>query len=435
MFSLPLLIIYNNIKCLFQSNWFVVSSYIDPGTGAMLFAILTGLIGVIRFAIKGGWLKFKVLISGGKKGIQKDDIPLVIFSEDKRYWPVFEPVCRMLSEKEFDVNYFTSSEDDPALKSNLKHFRSEFIGKGNKPFAKMNFLKATMVLSTTPGLDVYQWTRSKDVKYYIHIPHAPSELTTYRMFGLDYYDALLLSGEYQIKDCRDLEKLRNLPSKECVIVGIPYLDELANRINAAKKDAHERTILLAPSWGPNSLFNRFGDRLIDLLIETGYKLIIRPHPQSFTSEKDMIEKLMTKYNEIEWNRDVDNFDVLNRSDLMISDFSGVIFDFSLAFDKPVIIANNQFDLSALDAWWLDRPTWTQSVIDRIGPKLTPENISSIKDLIDNTLEDSSFSAFRDEIRQETWQYQGEGARRVANYIVAKYDELIRSDEKSEELKK
>ena len=402
-------------------------SYIDPGTGAMLFAILTGTVGVLRFALKGIFIKFKVLLSGGKKGASQEKVvPLVIFSDNKRYWPVFEPVCRELDKMDFDVLYYTESYDDPALKCDFKHFKAEYIGEGNKPFAKLNFLKATMLLSTTPGLDVYQWVRSKEVKYYIHIPHAPSEMTTYKMFGLDYYDALLLSGEHQKKDCRDLEKMRNLPSKECVFAGVPYLDEMLMRLDNTEKCEHEKTVLLAPSWGPNSLFNRYGEELIDLLLSTGYKLIIRPHPQSFLSEKDMIDRLMKKYDCVEWNRDVDNFDVLNRSDVMISDFSGVIFDFSLVFDKPVITANKDFDLSALDAWWLNRPTWTQSVLDKIGPILTDENIGSIKELIDKALEDTSYSENREEIRNETWLYRGEGAKRVANYLVTKYDELMQS---------
>ena len=401
-------------------------AYIDPGTGAMLFAVLAGTVGVLRFALKGILIKIKVLLSGGKvKESQEDVIPLVIFSEDKRYWPVFEPICRELDLLDFEVLYYTESADDPALKCNFMHFKAEYIGTGNKPFAKLNFLKATMLLSTTPGLDVYQWVRSKDVKYYIHIPHAASEMTTYKMFGLDYYDALLLSGEFQIKDCRDLEMIRNLPPKECVLVGIPYLDEMAERLSDSKNRDHEKTVLLAPSWGNNSLFNTYGDELIDLLISTGYKLIIRPHPQSFISEKNMIDRLMEKYHQVEWNRDVDNFDVLSRSDIMISDFSGVIFDYSLVFDKPVITANKDFDISKLDIWWLDRPTWTQSVINKIGPILTEENVSSIKALIDEALEDSAYSKNRREIRDAMWVYRGEGAKRVANYLVTKYDELMR----------
>ena len=353
--------------------------YIDPGTGSMLFAILIGAIGVARFAFKGAFVKLKFLLSGGKQAEKSaDTLPLVIYSDDKRYWQTFEPVVRELDARGFDVTYMTQSPGDPALKNPYPHMHAEFIGEGNKGFAKLNFLKATMVLSTTPGLDVYQWKRSKDVKWYVHIPHMPTELTTYRMFGVDYYDALLLSGPYQIDDCRALEKLRELPEKECVLVGIPYLDETARRLETAAQPPHERTVLVAPSWGGNSLLNRFGGALIDRLKETGYHIILRPHPQSYTSEASLIEELKRRYPDLEWNRDTDNFAVLNRADIMISDFSGVIFDFALVFNKPVICAYTGFDPSQDDAWWLDTPIWTATAIPRIGPVLTEENLPALK---------------------------------------------------------
>ena len=58
--------------------------------------------------------------------------------------------------------------------------------------------------------------------------------------------------------------------------------------------------------------------------------------------------------------------LLRRSDIMISDFSGVIFDFALVYDKPVIYADTEFDKSPYDAWWLDTPYWTFDVLPRIG---------------------------------------------------------------------
>ncbi len=399
--------------------------YIDPGTGAMLFAMLTGLIGLAGYFLKGLRVKLRFLLSGGKKAEESSQlIPFVIFSDDKRYWPVFEPICRELDQKGFDITYMTASPDDPALQNEYEHVHAEFIGEGNKAFMRLNFLKATMVLSTTPGLDVYQWKRSKDVKYYVHIPHMPGELTTYRMFGLDYYDALLLSGQYQIDDCRALEKLRNLPEKECTIVGIPYLDEKAKRLEGTSPKPHERTVLVAPSWGSNSLLNRFGDKLIDRLIETGYHIIIRPHPQSFTSEKELIDRLMKDYPQLEWNRDTDNFDVLNRSDVMISDFSGVIFDFALVFDKPVICAYTDFDDSQDDAWWLDTPIWTATAIPRIGPVLSEENLPKIKEMVDGCLTDRSFTESRNAVRDETWSNRGSGAHLAAECLIGKYQALI-----------
>jgi hypothetical protein len=253
----------------------------------------------------------------------------------------------------------------------------------------------------------------------------PGELTTYRMFGVDFYDALLLSGQYQIDDCRALEKLRNEPEKECTIIGIPYLDEKSKKLKGHVAENHERTVLVAPSWGGNSLLNRFGDKLIDQLIATGYHIIMRPHPQSFTSEKEMIERLTATYPDLEWNRDTDNFGVLNRSDILISDFSGIIFDFSLVFDKPVICAYTDFDKDTYDAWWLETPIWTATAIPRIGPILREENIPEIKSMIDKALEDKSYTESRHEVRNETWLYRGEGATRAADYLMAKYKELTK----------
>lgn len=164
----------------------------------------------------------------------------------------------------------------------------------------MNFLNAEIVISTTPGLNVYQWKRSKQVRYYVHIPHAASEIILYRMFGIDYYDAILLSGEYQAQDIRKLEKLRGLPEKEMVKVGIPYMDEMAARFNeVGPLPEHPRTVLLAPSWGQSAIFSIYGGEIINVLLKTGYHVIVRPHPQSFKSETEMMEKLMREFPESE----------------------------------------------------------------------------------------------------------------------------------------
>lgn len=402
--------------------------YIDPGTGSMLFAILIGIIGAFVYLVKNLMVKLQFILSGGKKiEANSDKIPFVIFSDDKRYWSVFEPVCRELDKREFDVVYMTASPDDPALENSYEHIKAEFIGKDNKAFARLNFLNATMVFSTTPGLDVYQWKRSKMVDYYVHILHAANESAGYRMFGLDYYDALMVSGEYQITDMRFLEKKRGLPEKELVEVGIPYMDEMVKRLEVSgSAEPHERTVLLAPSWGESAIFRKYGSEIIDVLLHTGYKIIVRPHPQSFLSEKEMIEGIMKKYpdsDRIEWNRDTDNFEVLKLADILISDFSGVIFDFSLVYDKPVIYADVKYDSSYYDSWWLETPYWTLTALPRIGQKLDIDNMSSLKDMIDECLADPKYAEGRRQAREETWFHKGEGAVRAADYLIGKYQQL------------
>ena len=404
--------------------------YIDPGTGSMLFTILIGILGALRYVFKSWFVKLRFFLSGGRK--VKDDgdkLPLVIFSEGKQYWNIFNPVCRELEDRGIEAVYMTASEEDPALKNEYKHIRTEFIGTGNKAFAKLNFLNADIVLATTPGLDVYQWKRSREVKSYVHMFHAAGDVTLYRMFGVDYYDALLISGDYQEKQIRDLEGLRNLPAKEIVKVGIPYMDEMLRRFKNnpdVNQENDKTTILLAPSWGPSAILSKYGKKIIDVLLETGYHVIVRPHPQSFTSEKDLMESLMKEYpnsEQLEWNRDADNFEVLKRSDILISDFSGVIFDFALVYDKPVIYADTSFDDSVYDAWWLDSKLWTFEILPSLGMQLNTDNMGNLKEMIDQCINEEKYAEGRKKAIADTWAYQGEGAKRVVDFIMKKQAEL------------
>lgn len=411
--------------------------YIDPGTGSMLFTILIGVIGTAVYSLRMLFIKIHFKLSGGKATVNENKIPFVIFSDNKRYWSVFEPVCREMDKRGKDILYITASLDDPALECPYPHVTAECIENNNRLFTRLNFLNAAIVLSTTPGLEVYQWKRSPDVQYYVHIPHAASELILYRMFGIDYYDAILLSGDFQERDVRNLEKLRSLPEKELVKVGIPYMDEMAKRLEkSGPAPEHERTVLLAPSWGSSAIFGVYGGRIIEVLLKTGYHVIVRPHPQSFTSEKDMIEKLMEEYPEqekLEWNRDTDNFEVLRRSDILISDFSGVVFEFALVYDKPVIYTNPDFNLDPYDAWWLDTPVWTTTALPRLGRELNENNMESLKELIDSCIDDGKYTEGRREVKDETWAYFGEGCCRTVDYLINKYEEITAGDKEEQDI--
>lgn len=407
--------------------------YIDPGTGSMLVTVLIGIAGAAIYSLRSRLMKMKMKIGGGKAKADARCVPFAIFSDHKRYFTNFEPVLREMNARGKPVLYLTASEDDPVFSCGLEHVTAEYIGPGNKVFSRLNSLKATVLFSTTPGLEVYQWKRSPGVAWYVHMPHAANDITLYRMFGLDYYDAVLLSGEYQAEELRALEALRKLPQKELRVVGIPYMDVMAERLRReGPAPEHPRTVLLAPSWGKSALLGVYGARIIEVLLATGYHLIIRPHPQSFTAEKELIDGLMAKYPDserLEWNRDLDNFEVLRRSDILVSDFSGVIFDFTLIYDKPVIYTDPNFDLAPYDAWWLkDKPLWTVSALPRLGLALTEENMETLKQLIDRCLSDASFAEGRREVKAETWMMATQGAALAADYLCECYERLSRGEE-------
>ena len=401
--------------------------YIDPGTGSMLFSLAIGIATAGVFAIRALVIKAKFIFSGGKSDkAEKERIPYVIYSDHKRYWNVFKPVCDEFERRGIDLVYLTQSEDDPVLSQKYNHIKAEFIGEGNKGFARLNFLNAGILLSTTPGLDVYQWKKSRSVKWYVHIPHSVDDVpATYRMFGTDYYDAFLTSGNHQEKVIRKLEQLRNLPPKQVVLTGSTYLDSMKAKKPMLPPLAQNENlvILLAPSWGKNGILSKFGSRFIDALIQTGYQIVIRPHPQSVTSEKEMLDNLKEKYPQIEWNFDNDNFNILNRADLLISDFSGVIYDFSLILNKPVIYADTDFDTLPYDADWLDEKIWSLRVLPKIGTKLEEKDFPDLKNVIENTLKSKKLEKGRKEVKEECWCFENESAGKTVDYIIEKSKEL------------
>lgn len=403
------------------------SLYIDPGTGSMLFSLVIGLVATLTFGLRA--LFVKIRFGFNKKDIseEKDVIPYVIFSDHKRYWNIFRPIVQEFEKRGVDVVYYTLSSDDPALSCGMKHIKAEYLGEGNKPFAKLNFLNADIVVSTTPGLDVYQWKRSKNVKCYVHIPHTVDDLSGYRMFGLDHYDVLLASGPNQVETVDKIESLRpSIEKKEKIIVGSTPLDELRKKYdeNHRKEENKKPVVLVAPSWGKSGILSKYGDKFLSSLEKTGFEIIVRPHPQSFSSEKDMIDSLMEKHPSIAWNKDNDNFSVLDRSDILITDFSGIIFEYALVFKKPLIYADTEFDTLPYDADWLDEEYWSLRKLPQIGIKLDEKDFDDIGNIITEALNSKELSKGREELENECWNYQGQAGARCVDYLMEKRKTIL-----------
>ncbi len=399
--------------------------YIDPGTGSMLFSLVIGLVATAVFGLRALAVKLKFGF-GRKEKVSSNNIPYVIFSDHKRYWNVFKSICEEFNKREIDVVYYTLSSDDPVFDCGLCHIHPEYLGEGNKPYSRLNFLKADVVLSTTPGLDVYQWKRSKDVKCYVHIPHSVDDLTGYRMFGLDHYDVVLASGINQKEAIRKIEGLRpGIKAKEIEIVGSTYMDELYQQLESYPERTHNETptILVGPSWGPSAILSRYGDKLLSSLEKTGFHIIVRPHPQSFASEKEMLESLMEKFPRLEWNNDNNNFAVMERSDLLITDFSGIIFDYAFTFNRPIVYADTSFDPIVYDADWLDEDMWSLRVLPKLGIKLEEKDFENIKQVLTSAMNSDSLNKSREEVRAMCLSHKGESAKLSVDYLVGKKGSL------------
>ncbi|MDR2601452.1 MAG: CDP-glycerol glycerophosphotransferase family protein [Spirochaetaceae bacterium] len=406
------------------------SLYIDPGTGSMLFSILMGAAAASFFAFRALIIKAKAFFSGGRRVAEKNSVPYIIYCEGKQYFNVFKTVLEEAEIRKTSVVYLTSAKDDPVFGMKFEYIKPEYIGEGAKAFARLNMLNADFVLMTTPGINVYQLKRSPLVKHYSHILHAPSDAVMYRLFGLDYFDSILLTGSYQARDIRALEKLRGLPEKQLVVVGCPYLDVYASKISALSRvpPPPPFTVIVSPSWGPSALLSKYGERLLSPLAKTSWRIIVRPHPQSKKSEASLLESLAKKYKDfsnIEWDYEQENIYSLSKSDVMISDFSGVIFDYIFLFNKPVLYVKQNIDLRPYDADDLYQEEaggplenlWQFKTVREIGVELKEESFEQIEDVIKASISSASLNEARASAKETAWERRGESGRLIFDFMT------------------
>lgn len=425
-------IIYAIIFCLSAS--LPLYAYLDPGTGSMLFSVLIAIVSTAYFVIKDLFFRLFHFFSeknDGKNGVLHLAGTITFYSEGATYWNVFKPIIQELEKRSVETDYLTSDENDPALSAGFQHVHCHYIGKGNRAFFTLNRIKSVIMVMTTPGLDVLQIKRSRCVKHYVHITHSAAGLGGYHTFGVDYYDTVLTGGQADIDVIREIESKRAITPKRCEIIGCTYLDAMREQMSSRQSHLEpffnnkKITILISPTWGSHGLLRVFQHQIIENILNgSEYNLIIRPHPQSFISERDLIEQLLQQFPESErlhWDRDKVNLRALAQSDIMISDFSGIIFDYLIFFSKPVIAHLAGYDKRGKDAIDLDCEPWEIQVLKAVGTVIERGDIDSLVDIIDRTLtqsrkHDSMLRKIKDDMDKYPLQSGVRGADALQNII-------------------
>jgi len=402
-------------------------AYIDPATGSLLFSALIGIVASSYFLIKQIFMRLK-FFSPKESGRKTAFNSIVFYSEGAQYWNVFRPLIDALEEAGEVCAYFSSDESDPGLNYGSALVSKKFIGAGNKAYMKLNMLEADICITTTPGLDVLQFKRSKKVKHYSHIMHSLNNTSTYRLFGLDYYDSVFLNGPHQTGIIRELERHRDTGVKDLRIIGSTYLDCLSEKSESIEKTESDNfTILLSPSWGPNGLLTKYGMELLEPLAKSGMNIILRPHPQSSISEKELLEflrKQLVHFSNVEWDFSRDNIHSMSRSDVMISDFSSIMFDFIFLYSKPVVIFNFSMDSRGFDLCDITEENPYYMIKDSGAIiHLEAEDFSEVSDKIRNLSTQDDLNIKIENLRELAWKHQGIAGKEGAKAILGIRDSI------------
>jgi hypothetical protein len=112
------------------------------------------------------------------------------------------------------------------------------------------------------------------------------------------------------------------------------LDSIIKHKRATKVDNKFKHALFAPSWGNNAAIELgLGDQVVEKLLSFGYKVTLRPHPETLKSSSKIINKIISKHSNNKmfiYEEGVSSLDAFHQSDFMT---------YSLIYQKRLIIQN------------------------------------------------------------------------------------------------
>jgi hypothetical protein len=363
--------------------------YIDPASTSALLYIVIAIMATIVFMLKGFFYRTKNLILGKGFNVEDDfkNIDILFYSEGKQYWSVFLPIIKALESRNVECVYVTSDKSDPGLNYESEYMHSKYIGNMSMASIYLNKLKMKFVGMTTPQLDVMMLKRSKNVEHYAHIVHAPIDIFTYRKFAFDYFDSVFCSGPHQIKGIRMLEEKRGTHKKLLLETGLTYYDVMLEDIkNLTAIDKKKPIVLVAPTWKEYSIINRFGVSFFESLLKNEtYDVILRPHPQTYVSFPKLIAEIEDKYkNESRFSIDREPLGTASmvKADIMISDLSGVFWDFIFLHSKPVLLLKTDFEsIEGFEGSELDYQMWEMKERNKAGRIFSEDDIENISEMV------------------------------------------------------
>ena len=284
---------------------------------------------------------------------------LVIWSERSGFYKYFEALINgLLAKSNIVIHYITNDPNDAIFEKAKEEPRIKpyYIGQ-KKLITLMMRMDADIVVMTTPDLQTQYIKRSlvrKDVEY-IYVPHDMMSVHMgFRKGSLDNFDTVFCTGAHVEREVRATERVYNLPEKTLVKFGYPLAEKLEAAYEAEPKE--ERTvkeILIAPSWQEDNLLDSCVDTLIEKLLSDKYHLTVRPHPEYSKRYKEKLQILVEKYKDVPEERLSFELDFtanksIYSSDLLITDWSGIAYEFAFATKKPVLFVNTKMKVENPD---------------------------------------------------------------------------------------
>ena len=337
------------------------------------------------------------------KKLPKSYKKVVFYSESFQDWHHLKPLLNALLDEDIAVTYVTSDDKDPGLLKLSNKYRSIYIGKGFFRILFFQFLRAKLLILTMMDLNNFELKRSMHPVHYVYIFHS---LTSTHMVdtekSFDHYDTIFCAGPHQKKEIELREKNKDLKAKNLVPYGYPRIEKLIQLSSKPKNE--KKVILLAPTWGEQSIINLMGMEICSIILNQGYSLILRPHHETIKRSPQLIDEIENKYSHLETFRlvrEMGDSESLLQSDLLICDWSGTAIEYAFGLEKPIIF----IDIPPR----VRNPNWREiqseplemSIREKVGRVICPSELDELPSSISQLLnEDQLSSSLIKSLREE-----------------------------------
>lgn len=371
---------------------------------------------------------------------------LVFYSERNGFYKYFEAVIAyILANSSLTIHYVTSDPEDGIFQMAEENpkIRAYYIGE-KKLITLFMKMDADMVVMTMTDLDNYHYKRSyvrKDTEYVYMFHAANSTHMVLNQGAFDHYDTLLCVGDFVFPEIRKQEELHSLPPKKLIACGYCLMEKLKESYDAYEAQAGGapgRKILIAPSWQEDNILDLCLDALLSQLLGKGWEITVRPHPEYVKRYRARMDAAVQKYRayreeelrfELDFTSNISTF----ASDILITDWSGIAFEYSFVTGKPTVYIDTPIKIFNPEYEKIGIVPAEVVLRDKTGIRIDPQKLQGLHERLLELLENrEQYKEQNFRLREQYIANFGHSGEVGGKYIIDSIKQKIRAKKENGE---
>ena len=316
---------------------------------------------------------------------------VLFFLEQDSDWPFLKLIYnRLLDLNETPIVISEKGNLDSSVKQQVFS-----IPRGFWQSIVLSNLEVRNIITTTTGFGSHHFPRTKNnyTRYHYVFHSLASIFGVYRKDSFTYYDFIYSPTTYISKELLTYKKFNKSARFKVSAYGYEKIEILKN---FSEEFNSKNRVLIAPTWGDAMIDFLTIRELVETLARKSIEVTVRLHPMTIRKNSKELKKFYKEINGISpgtISNDYMNILGLKQYELLITDWSGTLFDFSIGMSKPVISINThqkiynstlEYDASSLMEYKI-----RSSVGDILQPRASKfyferDFESSIKNLLFNS---------------------------------------------------